>query len=145
MNSKETVIWPTIWAVAFLNPFRFYECCFGPNTMMTSWNGNISVLRAFCAGNSPLTGELSSERPVTRSFDVSFDLCQNKGFSKQSRRRWFETPSRSLWRHCNHNGFQSIHFNKSGLRLIYKFIYYEKYTQINVLEYCYILKDISLV
>ena len=30
-----------------------------------------------------------------------FDLCLNKRLSKQSRRRWFETPSRSLCRHCN--------------------------------------------
>ena len=39
--------------------------------------------------------------PVTRGFNVVFDLCLNKQFSKQSRRRWFETPSRPLWRHCN--------------------------------------------
>ena len=25
----------------------------------------------------------------------------NKSLGKQSRRRWFETPSRSLWCHCN--------------------------------------------
>ena len=30
-----------------------------------------------------------------------FDLRLNRQLSKQSRRRWFETPSRSLWRHCN--------------------------------------------
>ena len=28
-------------------------------------------------------------------------ICLNKRLSKQSRRRWFETPSRSLWHHCN--------------------------------------------
>ena len=28
-------------------------------------------------------------------------LRLNKRLSKQSRSRWFETPSRSLWRHCN--------------------------------------------
>ena len=28
-------------------------------------------------------------------------ICLNKRLSKQSRRRWVETPSRSLWRHCN--------------------------------------------
>ena len=39
--------------------------------------------------------------PVTQSFDVFFDLCLNKRLNKQSRRRWFETPSRPLWRHCN--------------------------------------------
>ena len=29
-----------------------------------------STLLAFCAGNSPVTGELSAQRPVTRCFDV---------------------------------------------------------------------------
>ena len=28
-------------------------------------------------------------------------ICAWKRLSKQSRRRWFETPSRPLWRHCN--------------------------------------------
>ena len=42
-----------------------------------------------------------SQRPVTRSFDVFFDLRVNERLSKQSRGWWFETPSRSLWRHCN--------------------------------------------
>ena len=45
------------------------------------------------------TGEFPSQRPVTRRFDVSFDLGLNERMSKQSRRRWFETQSRSLWRH----------------------------------------------
>ena len=30
-----------------------------------------------------------------------FYLRLNKRLSKQSWRRWFETPSRSSWRHCN--------------------------------------------
>ena len=38
---------------------------------------------------------------VTRIFDVFFDLRLNKRLSKQSRHLWFETPSHSLWRHCN--------------------------------------------
>ena len=60
-----------------------------------------SSLLALCVGNSPVTSEFPSQRPVTRNFDVFFDLCLNKRLSKQSRRRWFETSSRSLWRHCN--------------------------------------------
>ena len=32
-----------------------------------------TVLLALCAGNSPVTGEFPSQRPVTRSFDVFFD------------------------------------------------------------------------
>ena len=41
------------------------------------------------------------KKPVTRSFDLFFDLHPNKCLSKQWRCWWFETPSRSLWSHCN--------------------------------------------
>ena len=60
-----------------------------------------SALLAICAGNSPVPGEFPTQRPVTRSFDVFFDLRLNKQLSKQSRGWWFETLSRSLWRHRN--------------------------------------------
>ena len=60
-----------------------------------------SALLALCAGNSPVTGEFPAQRPVTRSFDVFFDLRLNKRLSKQSWCWWFETPSHPLWRHCN--------------------------------------------
>ena len=60
-----------------------------------------SALLAHCAGNSPVTGEFPEQRPVTRSFDVFFDLRLNERLSKQSWGWWFETPLRSLWRHCN--------------------------------------------
>ena len=33
-----------------------------------------SALQAICAGNSPATGEFPTQRPVTQSFDVFFDL-----------------------------------------------------------------------
>ena len=59
------------------------------------------ALLALCAGNSLVTGEFPSQRPVTRSFDVFFDLRLNKRLSKQSWGCWFETTSRSLWRHFN--------------------------------------------
>ena len=71
-------------------------------TMMTSSNGNSFRVTV------PLCGEFTGhwwiphiQRPVTWSFDVFFDLRLNKRLSKQSRGRWFETPSGSLWRHCN--------------------------------------------
>ena len=60
-----------------------------------------SALLTLCAGNSPFTGEFPVQRTVTHSFDVFFDLCLNKRLSKQSWGWWFETPSSSLWRHCN--------------------------------------------
>ena len=56
---------------------------------------------SLCVGNSPVAGEFPSQRPVTRSFDVFFDLRLNKRLSKQSWSWWFETPSRSSWGHCN--------------------------------------------
>ena len=40
-----------------------------------------SALLAICAGNSPVTGEFPAQRPVTRSFDVFFDLRLNKRLS----------------------------------------------------------------
>ena len=55
-----------------------------------------SALQALCAGNSPVTGEFPSQRPVTRSFNVFFDLRLNKRLSKHSRGWWFEAPSTSL-------------------------------------------------
>ena len=60
-----------------------------------------SALLAICAGNSPVPGEFPTQRPVTRGFDVFFDLRLNKRFSKQSWGWWFETPSGSLWRQYN--------------------------------------------
>ena len=69
-----------------------------------------SALLALCegsplvSGRNPLvTGGFPSQRPVMQSFDGFFDLCMNKQLSKQSRRRWFEMPSRALWCHCNVN------------------------------------------
>ena len=58
-----------------------------------------SALRPFV--NSPVPGEFPVQRPVTRSFDVFFDLRLNKPLSKQSWGWWFETLSPPLWRHCN--------------------------------------------
>ena len=55
----------------------------------------------FVRGIHQYTVEFPAQRPVTRSFVVFFDLRQNKLLSKKSLGRWFETPSHSLWRHCN--------------------------------------------
>ena len=43
-----------------------------PHIMMTSSNGNIFRVTALCVGNTSVTGG-----PVTRSFDVFFDLRHN--------------------------------------------------------------------
>ena len=74
--------------------------------MMTTSIGNI--LLDLCDGNPPVTGGFPSQRPVTRSFDVFFDMRMNKRLSKQSRCRWFETPPSSLWCHCNIDEITSV-------------------------------------
>ena len=43
----------------------------------------VSALLAIFAGNSPVHGEFPAQRPVTRTFDVFFDLRLNKRLSKQ--------------------------------------------------------------
>ena len=48
---------------------------------------------ALCDGNPPVTGGFPLQRPVTQSFDLFLARI------KQSRRRWFQTPSGSSWRH----------------------------------------------
>ena len=42
-----------------------------------------SALLAICAGNSPVNVELPAQRPVTQSFDVSYDLRLNEWLSKR--------------------------------------------------------------
>ena len=79
---------------------------------MTLSNGNI-----FCV-TGPLCREFTSEfpakRPVTRSFDVFFDLCLNKRLSKQSCGWWFETPSCPLWHHSNKSTLRSHSWKMSS-------------------------------
>ena len=83
--------------------FQLPACAIGRryNYILCSWwhhrMETFSALLAFAR----VTGGFPLQRPVTRSFDVFFDLRLNKRLSKHSRRQWFKTPSRSLWRHCN--------------------------------------------
>ena len=73
-----------------------YEQC-----MMTSSNGNIFRVTGPLCGEFTGPGDFPTQRPVTRSFDVFFDLRLNKRWNKQPWGWWFETPSRSSWRQCN--------------------------------------------
>ena len=57
-----------------------------------------SALLAICVGNSQVTGEFPTQRPVTRVFDVFLDLSLNKLMNKQWGLWWFET-SCPLWRY----------------------------------------------
>ena len=113
------VCWGCIGLLGFIFVMRVFDgfvqkCINIIANALTAWHGDyctlspwwrhqletFSALLALCVRNSPVTGEFPSQRPVRRSFDVFFDLRLNKRLIKQSRLRLFETPSRSLWRHC---------------------------------------------
>ena len=88
-------------------PFIVYDIKNGSRDFLVyfsvSWRHQMEIfcaLLAFSAGNSPVTGEFPEQKPVTRSFDIIFDLRLYKPLSKQSWGWWFETQSLSLWRHC---------------------------------------------
>ena len=51
--------------------------------MMTSVNGNIFRVTGPWCREFTGPGDFPTQRPVTRSFDVFFDLRLNKGLSKQ--------------------------------------------------------------
>ena len=69
--------------------------------MMTSSNRNIFRVTGHLCGEFTGPGEFPAQTPVTRSFDVFFDLRLNKRLSKQWWGWWFETLSHPLWRHRN--------------------------------------------
>ena len=75
-----------------------------------------SALLALCEGNSPVAGEFLAQRPVTRSWDVFFDLRLNKRLSRPSKRWWFQTQSRLLWRHSYVAGSSAV--QTKGYRML---------------------------
>ena len=83
-----------------------------PDAMMTSSNGNIFRVTGPLCGEFTGPGEFPTQRPVTRSFDVFFDLRPNKRLSKQWPGWWFETLSRPFWRHRNALSQNSQFFRK---------------------------------
>ena len=68
---------------------------------MTSSNGTIFRVTGPLYGEFTSPDEIPAQGPVTRSFDVLFDLRLNKRLSKQPWGWWFEMPSWSLWRQYN--------------------------------------------
>ena len=110
--------------------------------MKTSPNGNFfRVTGPLCDEFTAVTDEFPAKRPVTRSFDVFFDLRPNKRLSKQSRRRWFKTPSRSLWRHCNVlRKSENLHFIYLSIEMACVFEIFPPAT-----EWSYILRILNAI
>ena len=95
---------PHLWWIEFLRVSHFkmlpklsesdhkaITCAWWRHQMET-----FSALLSFCEGNSPVTGEFPAQRPVTRSFDVLFDLRLNIRLSKQSQGWWLSAVP-DLW------------------------------------------------
>ena len=92
MRKRPNVI---MWTVA--TPFT--SSCWRYKIIMTSSNGNIFRVTVFVRGihrssvNSPHKGQWRG------ALTYSLICAWTQQLSRQWRRRWFETPSRSLWRH----------------------------------------------
>ena len=74
-------------------PGSLLQCCTWWRHQMETFPASLAFVRGI--------QRFPSQRPVTRGFDVFFDLRLFKRLSKQSWGWWFETSSSSLWRHCN--------------------------------------------
>ena len=99
------------------------------SNMMTSSNGDIFRVTGHLCGEFTGPGELPTQRPVTRSFDVFFDLRLNKRLSKQSWGWWFETPSRPITRHRNDMPQYAIQIGcYNGTSLVFIDVHWRKTT-----------------
>ena len=120
------MLWLFLGISCTCREFRWCYLC--PSPHIAWWRHQMetfSALLALFAGNSPVTGKFPSQRLVTQSIDIFFDMRLKKQLSKQLRRWWFEMPSRSLWLHCNGLwDFESfcIYLIQWGLRTPYGFL-----------------------
>ena len=81
--------------------YRQQDCCYVMGTDPEVFcqyhddlsNGNIFRVTGPLCREFTGPGEFPAQRPVTRSFDVFFDMRPNKRLSKQPWGWWFETPS----------------------------------------------------
>ena len=100
----------------------YFGSCHGCFKHLETWwrhqRETLSALLALCEGNPPVTGGFPSQTPVARSIGVFFNLRQKKRLSKQLRRRWFGTPLRSIWRHCNEEFFITFSISRLFLQTL---------------------------
>ena len=91
-------LWFSSQAIYHIIQYHFaekYMCkqeCKNLIGMMTSSNGNIFHVTCPLWGESTVTVSFPSQRPVTRSFDVLFDLRLNKQFSNCNDFIWWGNP-----------------------------------------------------
>ena len=109
------------------------------SSMMTSSNENIFRVTGHLCVESPVTDEFPTQRPVTRSFDVFFDLRLNKRLSKQSQGWWFETPSCLSWRHCNVLGLYRLEIDPTYCHDLSAAVHFDLFHDINPVLLCFVL------
>ena len=90
-QSNKWVMMPNLVRVTSLVPKAWWR------HQMETFFGLLTVCTAY-TGNSTVNGAFTTQRPVTRSFNICFDPRLNKRSSKLWWGWWFETP---LWRHYN--------------------------------------------
>ena len=92
------------WSWGWVSNLPLFHADFITYSNFARWRHQMETFTALltiCEGNSLVTGGFPSQKPVTPSFDVYFMCASTNDSVKPSRRRWFETPPCSLWRHCN--------------------------------------------
>ena len=84
-NQFPVILWHEVWTLLRVSFSRvtYFRNCMSKNPWWRHQMETFSALLALCAENSPVTGEFPAQRPVTRSFDVFFDVHLNKQLSKQ--------------------------------------------------------------
>ena len=135
-----------------LSSLWYQWCCHHCNAWWRHQMEIFSALLAICAENSPVTGEFPAQRPVTRSFDVFFDLRLNKRLSKQWWGWWFETLSHPLWRHRNGRSKQmylqmpfQYHFETILNHHIFLALPQNLYFHFNEIIFCFLLQSILVI
>ena len=72
-------LWSSLWTWSSgINGSRFIPMSRKDKTWWRHQMETFPALLALCAGNTPVTGVFPSQRPVTRSFDIFFDMRLNK-------------------------------------------------------------------
>ena len=61
--------------------WEHFSCYWADDTWWRHQMGTFSMLLALCEGNPPVTGGFPSQRPVSWSFDVFFDLCLSNSWA----------------------------------------------------------------
>ena len=100
-SSMLACYWTNIWSAGYCRQCVTPRNTGSPYITVSSSNGNIFRVTGPLCGEFTGPGEFPTQRPVTRSFDVFFDLHLNKRLSKQPWGWWFERPSWSFWSQCN--------------------------------------------